>query len=100
MIIELTSNNFKNAIKKGIKVVEFYMPDCPYCVKQNRVLEEFDNIWIGRVSSSCSKDLIAEYDIFTFPTFVIFNNGVELTRFSGFRTKEDLIDKFIKNIPK
>ena len=91
MIIELTSNNFKNAIKKGIKVVEFYMPNCPYCIKQNQVLEELDNIWLGRVSSSESKELINEYDIFTFPTF---------TRFSGFRTKEDLINKFIKSIPK
>ena len=100
MIIELTSNNFKNAIKKGIKVVEFYMPNCPYCIKQNQVLEELDNIWLGRVSSSESKELINEYDIFTFPTFVIFNNGVEFTRFSGFRTKEDLINKFIKSIPK
>ena len=76
------------------------MHDCPYCVKQNMILEEFDNIWIGRVSSRECLDLIREFDIFSFPTFVIFNNGIEFTRFSGFREKQDLLDKFLKNIPK
>ena len=76
MLIELDVKNFKQAIKRGIKIVEFYMPECPYCISQKRILDEFDNIWIGLVNSHNSKDLISEYDIFSFPTFIIFNNGI------------------------
>ncbi len=100
MIVELDNNNFNEAIKRGIKIVEFYMPSCPYCVRQHQVLDKMENIWIGKVNSQNSPNLIKEYEIMSFPTFVIFNNGVEFTRFSGFRTWEDLIDKFVKYIPK
>ena len=99
MIIELDNKNFKNAIKNGIKVVEFYMPECPYCIRQNEVLNDLGNIWLGQVSSKNSQDLIKEFDILTFPTFIIFNNGVEFTRFSGFRSKGELLDKLLKYIP-
>ena len=74
MIIELDNKNFKNAIKNGIKVVEFYMPECPYCIRQNEVLNDLGNIWLGQVGSKNSQDLIKEFDILTFPTFIIFNN--------------------------
>ncbi len=100
MIVELDNNNFSEAIKRGIKVVEFYMPTCPYCIQQKQVLDEMENLWIGKVNSQNSPDLIEEFDILSFPTFIIFNNGVEHTRFSGFRTKEQLLDKFLKYIPK
>ena len=58
MIIKLDNKNFKNAIKNGIKVVEFYMPECPYCIRQNEVLNDLGNIWLGQVSSKNSQDLI------------------------------------------
>lgn len=100
MIFELDDKNFTQAIKRGIKVVEFYMPNCPYCVREQKVLEGLDNIWIGKVNSHVSPNLIKEYDILSYPTFIIFNNGVEYTRFSGFRTREELLDKFLKYIPR
>lgn len=99
MIVELDKNNFNEAIKRGLKVVEFYMPTCPYCIRQQEVLNDMENIWIGKVNSQNSPSLIEEYDILSFPTFIIFNNGIEHTRFSGLRTKEQLLDKFLKYIP-
>ena len=100
MLIELDSNNFKQAIKRGIKVVEFYLPTCPYCVREQKELEKMQNIWIGCVNSKNSPELIKDYDILTYPTFIIFNNGVEYTRFSGFRNHQELLEKFLKYIPK
>lgn len=95
MIEELNENNFHKHIKNGLQIVEFYANWCGYCKKQFSVLEELENIVVGIVDIDANKQLVNEYNITSFPTFIMFKNGNETERFSGLHSKYDLMNKLV-----
>ena len=95
MIQELNEMNFNKHIQNGLKIVEFYANWCGYCKKQFPLLEELDNISIGIVDIDANKNLANQFNIKSFPTFIMFKNGVEAGRFSGLHSKYDLMNKVI-----
>lgn len=98
MLKELNDKNFENEIKEGLKLVEFYTGWCGYCKKQKPELEKMDKIWIGQVEADENKQTASKYNINVFPTFLIFKNGDEAERFSGYKTKEDIITRIINHL--
>ena len=98
MLVELDNNNFKEATKNGVKLVEFRTDWCGYCKKQQPELEEMDKIWIGQVDADKEVTLSAKFNINSFPTFLILKNGQEVERISGMRKKEFLTDRIMKHI--
>ena len=95
MIEELNETNFQRHINSGLKIVEFYANWCGYCKKQFSVLEDLNDIVIGIVDIDANKNLVSQFNISSFPTFVIFKNGIEAGRFSGLHSKYDLMNKFV-----
>ena len=61
--------------------------------KQFSELEGLTNILVGIVDIDENPALAKEYKIGAYPTFILFKNGIEVTRFSGLHTKYDLINK-------
>lgn len=98
MLKELSQENFDTEIKDGLKLIEFYTSWCGYCKKQKPELEKMEKIWIGQIDADNSPQISAKYNINAFPTFLIFKNGQEAERFSGYRTKEDLMEKIINHL--
>ena len=100
MIEEINEENFENKIGNGLKLVEFYATWCVYCKKQRIELGNIENneIWIGIVDGDESPKLIKKLKIEGYPTFILFKNGKEAARFSGFHTKEQLLNKLMKLI--
>ncbi len=96
MIVELDSSNFEAQIKEGLRVVVFSAKWCSYCQKQNIVLQELNDIWIGKVDGDASPDLASEYGVMGFPTFVIFKDGKLINKFSGYRDKSELMHILMK----
>ena len=99
MMKKLTTENFSTEIKSGLKLVEFFAPWCMYCKKQEEVLKELDKIWIGQINTDEDAELAIRFSVHAFPTFLIFKDGKEMERFSGLRTKLDLmniLNKWIK----
>ena len=96
MIEELNNSNFKKHIEKGLKLVEFYANWCGFCKQQFPVLEELTNIVVGIVDIDENPDLVREYKVGSYPTFIIFKNGVEAARFSGMHSKYDLMNKVMQ----
>ena len=96
MLNKLTNDNFDNEIKTGLKLVEFYAPWCGYCKKQESELEQMDKVWIGQVNTDEDAEIAIRHGIHSFPTFLVFNNGKEIERFSGLRNKEDLMKILMK----
>lgn len=92
MLIELNTENFDNETKTGLKLVEFYAPWCGYCQKQENELKYLDKVWIGQVNADDNPSLTNKYKISSFPTFLVFNKGKEVRRFSGYRQKEELMN--------
>ncbi|MGN1152698.1 MAG: thioredoxin family protein [Candidatus Gastranaerophilaceae bacterium] len=92
MIIELDKKNFNEYISKGLQVVVFSAKWCSYCQKQFEVLRELNNIKIGKVDGDASPNLVGQFGIMGFPTFIIFKNGEVLTKFSGYKNKFELMN--------
>ena len=98
MITELNSENFKEQTLKGTKLIEFYTTWCGYCKKQQSELEAMDKIWIGQVDADNAPTIAAQFNVNSFPTFLIMKDGKEIERFSGMRKKEDLVSKIMKHL--
>ena len=98
MIKELNNDNFINETAKGTKLIEFYTSWCGYCKKQQPELEAMDKVWIGQIDADRTPKIAADFNVNSFPTFLILKDGKEVERFSGIRKKEDLMSKIMKYI--
>ena len=96
MIKKLTKDNFETEVKTGLKLVEFFAPWCGYCQKMQPELEALDKIWIGQVNTDEEAQLAIRLGVHSFPTFVVFKNGKEIDRFSGYRKKDELLNYLMK----
>ena len=98
MITKLTKDNFEAETKGGLKLVEFFATWCGYCKKQETELEQMDKVWIGQVNADDENELAIKYGIAGFPTFLVMKDGKEISRFSGLRSKEELMNVLMKFI--
>lgn len=100
MIIELNEKDFDKEVETGLKIIEFYATWCAYCMKQRIELQELEDseIRIGIVDGDESPNIVARYKIDGYPTFVLFKNGEEVARFSGFHKKNELLNRLMKYV--
>lgn len=100
MIVELNEKNFDENIKSGLKLVEFYATWCGYCQKQRPILEELskNNIWIETIDVDKNPEIVKNYNITGFPTFVLFKDGKVLSTLPGFHEKSQLLAKLMDNL--
>lgn len=96
MLNKLTKDNFENETKSGLKLVEFFADWCGYCKKQEAELEQMDKVWIGQVNTDDDPELAIKHGVASFPTFLVLKDGKEVTRFSGLRSKEELMSILMK----
>lgn len=91
-IIEINDGQtFQAFIQEHPKVVvEFYNPTCPVCnaFKKKGIYPEtakaLPQIKFVMTSSTIGEALHHQYNIQSFPTFVFFQDGKEVNRFSGY----------------
>lgn len=102
MLKELNETNFYEYIKKGVNLVEFYTTWCGYCQKQKPILEEFagDKILVGTVDADKNPALARRYDIKSFPSFLLFKDGIMKERLPGLKDKYELMNAVIKHLSK
>ncbi|MDD3594620.1 MAG: thioredoxin family protein [Candidatus Gastranaerophilales bacterium] len=93
MIKELHETNFDGFIASGITLVEFFATWCGYCQKQQTVIEELanDNITVGQVDVDKNLALVRQYNIVSFPSFIIFKDGEAVKKFSGLHSKNAIM---------
>jgi thioredoxin 1 len=101
--MKINIEEFKNKyldLKKPT-LVEFWSSWCPACQTMKPVLEEIkseydDKINIVDVNIDMTPDFIEEFTIRGVPTFILFEEGKEIKREVGARTKENIY-KMIKD---
>lgn len=84
-------------------LVEFYNPDKECCRAMEQVMTELrsrvgDEANILQIDGTKSEDLMSEYKVSTYPTYILFKDGAEAWRDSGrkpVQELEHLIRRFI-----
>jgi thioredoxin-like negative regulator of GroEL len=80
-----------------MKNIFYFTADwCGPCKKVRPIVEELikDGYLFQVIDADSEIELVKTFEIKSIPTFILFNEGVEINRFSGAKTKKDL-EKFI-----
>ncbi|KAL6510889.1 Protein disulfide-isomerase like 2-2 [Orobanche gracilis] len=98
-VITLTAETFNDKVqeKDTAWFVKFCVPWCKHCKKLGTLWENFgkemereDEIEIGEVDCAMDKTVCSKVDIHSYPTFKLFYNGEEVTKYQGARDVESL----------
>ena len=97
----LNEHNFDHQIKRGVILIEFWAPWCLPCKMIDPVLnvlaeEVTDNVSIGKLNIDQQQSVSLRYGVRKIPTILLFKNGEEVKRFSGFQTKDFLLKEISK----
>jgi len=98
-----TDQNFQNKIKTGMVLVDFWASWCMPCKMMvpvlNEVAEEVDGkVTIAKVNVDEQKATAAKFGIRSIPTMVLFQNGKEVKRIVGVKTKDYLLKEFDRRL--
>ena len=90
---------FEETIKEGLILVDFFATWCGPCKMLSPILdelsEEVKDVKFIKVDVDEEGDLAREYGVMSIPTIILFENGKEVKRFTGFMNKEEFV-KFLK----
>ena len=102
-MIELNQNNFKQEVLNADKpvIIDFWAPWCMPLKMMGpvfqRLSQELTDYKFVKVNTQENPALSQQFGIRGIPTIVVFKDGKEINRFSGFRPKS-LLKKTIKSI--
>lgn len=98
MAERLSKENFEESVKAGEKVlVDFYSDSCVPCKKLNPVLgdleDEHENeVKVYKLNINFDMEIAEKYGVLSTPTLILFKNGEETDRKTGFQSLETLED--------
>ncbi len=95
-VVTFTDQNFSQRIKSGIVLVDFWAAWCGPCKMMGPVLndlaEEVDGkVTIGKVNVEEQKVTASKFKIRSIPTMILFKNGIEIHRITGYKSKDFLL---------
>lgn len=97
MLKKVNENEFKEEIKEGVVVVDFFADWCGPCKMLSPVMEslseEMNNVNFIKVNVDECGDIAREYRIMNIPTIIMFKDGVKKETIVGFNPKEVLSEK-------
>lgn len=98
--MELKNENFKEEIKEGITLVDFYATWCGPCKMMHPVIdkieEQYKNIKVIKIDVDSHEDLAHEYGVMSIPTLYLMKDGKPVEKNIGF-TQQEKIEDWIKN---
>ena len=66
---------------------------CAPCKAIKPIMQELSQTYnISMVDVEANPEISSQYSVMGVPTIILLENGVEKNRFSGFRTKEQIIN--------
>lgn len=87
-----------NKLIEEVAVVDFYASWCGPCKMFGPIFEEVSNesnVNFIKLDVDNHSDIARQYGVMSIPTIILFKNGEEVKRYTGFMSKEDF-QKFLK----
>ena len=91
-------NSYNEEIKEGLVLVDAFASWCGPCKMLAPVLnsvsedEEMSVVKFIKFSVETHKELARDLDIKSIPTLILYSNGTELKRISGYMPKKEIIE--------
>jgi thioredoxin 1 len=91
----VNSTEFKNAIKEGVTLVDFYADWCGPCKMIAPVLEQLSGEFEGKahivkLDVDASPDIAQSFGVMSIPTLIVFKDGQPVGKAVGFQQKAQL----------
>lgn len=92
----INANQFEQYMKEDAVLVDFFATWCGPCKMLSPVLESAaktleGKVKIVKVDVDQSPDLAQRFKVMAVPTMILFKNGQQVTAFSGYMPKEQLV---------
>ena len=85
------TEEFEAIVKTGKVLVDVYSTTCGPCKMLgfvlNDVAKEVPDLEILKIDFDKNKEIIEKYDVASYPTLILFNDGVEVNRLKGLQQK-------------
>ena len=89
--MELRDENFKDLIKDGVVLVDFYATWCGPCKMQGEILKKLEeDVKIVKIDVDEHTELAKEFGVMSIPTLILFKDGEVVNKNIGF-TLESVI---------
>lgn len=94
--LHLTKANFNEAIASGKALVDFWAGWCGPCRMLAPTITELADelagkVTVAKVDIDAENALASQYGVMSIPTVILFENGVEVKRFVGVRSKAEYL---------
>ncbi|MBR1422809.1 MAG: thioredoxin family protein [Ruminococcus sp.] len=94
----VNAEQFAEALGAPVLVADFYSDSCVPCKHLSPVIAELEEklpeVRFVKINIAYEKELTEKYDVMSAPTLILFKNGVEADRRTGFAPAGE-IEEFI-----
>lgn len=104
MALELNEKNFKDEIKEGVVLVDFWAPWCGPCKMQGPIIDELakeleskDGVKVSKLNVDENQATAQEFNVMSIPTLKIFKDGQVVEEMVGLQSKDSLLEMINKH---
>jgi thioredoxin 1 len=95
-ILQVNNKNFKHLTRTGTVLIDFWASWCAPCKLMtpilNEIAEKEDNgVIVGKVNVDQNRVLAKKYKIRSIPTMIVFQDGREVSRLVGVKSKRAVL---------